>query len=116
MPCAASSASQAETAPGTVTAWGDVSPSEAMPCPSNQSMLAAAGARPEPLSATTRPSPAGAYRQKQSPPIPVECGSITPSTATAATAASMALPPARSTSSAVSVAAGMEVAAMPCVA
>ncbi len=48
--------------------------------------------------------------------MPVDCGSITPSTATAATAASIALPPARSTSSAVSVAAGMEVAAMPLVA
>ena len=48
--------------------------------------------------------------------MPVLCGSITPSTATAAIAASIALPPARMTSSAVSVAAGMEVAAMPRVA
>jgi hypothetical protein len=47
--------------------------------------------------------------------MPVECGSITPSTATAATAASTALPPARSTSMAASVAAGIEVAAMPLV-
>src|SRR5664279_3536091 len=51
--------------------------------------------------------------QKQSPPMPVLCGSITPSTAVAATAASTALPPARSTSMAVSVANGCEVAAMP---
>src|SRR5664279_2299221 len=51
--------------------------------------------------------------QKQSPPMPVLCGSMTPSTAVAATAASTALPPARSTSMAVSVASGWEVAAMP---
>ena len=116
MPCAASSVSHADTAPGTVTVCGEVFSSALMPRPSNQSIVAAAGARPEPLSAITRPSPAGAYKQKQSPPMPVDCGSITPSTATAATAASSALPPARSTSSAVSVAAGMLVAAMPWVA
>jgi len=45
--------------------------------------------------------------------MPVDCGSITASTAAAATAASSALPPARSTSSAVNVAAGMLVAAIP---
>jgi len=39
--------------------------------------------------------------QKQSPPMPVLCGSTTPSTAVAATAASTALPPARSVSMAV---------------
>ena len=41
------------------------------------------------------------------------CGSITQSTATAVIAASVALPPARSTSIAASVASGCEVAAMP---
>ena len=45
--------------------------------------------------------------------MPVMCGSITHSTATAVTAASAALPPARSTSIAASVASGCEVAAMP---
>ena len=84
-----------------------------MRCFSYQSIVAAAGARPEPFSAITLPAPAGAYRQKQSPPMPVDCGSITHSTAAAATAASSALPPSRSTSSAVNVAAGIEVAAMP---
>src|SRR6185295_19748185 len=49
---------------------------------------------------------------KQSPPMPVICGSTTQSTATAATAASAALPPARSVSIAVSEASGCEVAAM----
>ena len=48
--------------------------------------------------------------------MPVEAGSITHCTATAAIAASIALPPARSTSSAASVEPGIEVAAMPLVA
>src|SRR3954464_12450609 len=51
--------------------------------------------------------------QKQSPPIPVMCGSITPRTAAAVTAASAALPPPRRVSIAASVASGCEVAAMP---
>src|SRR5262245_23168981 len=45
--------------------------------------------------------------------MPVMCGSITHSTATAVTAASTALPPARRTSIAANVASGCEVAAMP---
>src|SRR6188472_1423634 len=45
--------------------------------------------------------------------MPVICGSITHSTATAVTAASTALPPRRITSIAASVASGCEVAAMP---
>ena len=40
------------------------------------------------------PSPFGCTSAKQSPPIPVDCGSITPSSAHAATAASAAVPPA----------------------
>src|SRR5947209_15936179 len=51
--------------------------------------------------------------QKQSPPIPVMCGSTTQRTATAATAASAAVPPARKVSIATRVASGCEVAAMP---
>src|SRR5271165_6645670 len=50
---------------------------------------------------------------KQSPPIPVLCGSTTHCMATAAIAASAALPPARNTSRAAKVALGCEVAAMP---
>src|SRR6201999_465240 len=42
--------------------------------------------------------------------MPVDCGSITPSSAQAATAASTAVPPARMTSIAVSAASGCEVA------
>src|SRR5579883_1152915 len=45
--------------------------------------------------------------------IPVDCGSITPSSAQAATAASAAVPPALSTSIPASAAAGCEVAIMP---
>ena len=51
--------------------------------------------------------------QKQSPPMPVMAGSTTPSSATAVTAASAAVPPARSVSMAACVASGCDVAAMP---
>jgi hypothetical protein len=47
--------------------------------------------------------------------MPVDCGSTTHCTAQAATAASMALPPACSTLTAVIVARGWEAAAMPVV-
>src|SRR5207244_7868533 len=50
---------------------------------------------------------------KQSLPMPVMCGSTAHSTATAAPAASAALPPARKVSIAASDARGWEVAAMP---
>src|SRR6516162_2312640 len=51
-----------------------------------------------------------------SPPMPVDCGSTTASTAAAAIAASTALPPLLRVSMAVSVASGWEVAAAPSVA
>ena len=56
------------------------------------------------------PSPLGWISAKQSPPMPVDCGSITPSSAQAATAASAAVPPDFSTSIAVSAASGCDVA------
>jgi hypothetical protein len=59
------------------------------------------------------PSPRGWISAKQSPPIPVDCGSITPKSAQAATAASAAVPPAFSTSIAASAASGCDVATMP---
>ena len=95
-----------------VTPCGDVSSGGAEPAVRIASSEAAPADLPEPLTATTLP-PGGAYRQKQSPPSPVDCGSTTASTAQAATAASTALPPARNTSIAVSEAIGMEVAAIP---
>jgi hypothetical protein len=62
------------------------------------------------------PSPRGWISAKQSPPMPVDCGSITPSTAEPATAASTAVPPSRSTSIAASDACGCEVATIALVA
>ena len=50
---------------------------------------------------------------KPPPPMPQEYGSVTPSTLAAATAASMALPPERSTSMAAEVARTSTVAAAP---
>ena len=58
------------------------------------------------------PSPLGWISAKQSPPMPVDCGSITASSAQAATAASAAVPPDFSTSIAVSAASGCDVATM----
>src|SRR5438477_3154803 len=58
------------------------------------------------------PSPLGWISAKQSPPIPVDCGSITARIALAATAASAAVPPDLRTSTAVSAASGCDVATM----
>src|SRR5215831_3893844 len=103
---------QASTAPGTVTACGLGIGISRNPRSTYHSTFAFAGARPEPFNATGGP-PFGEYSTKQSPPMPVLCGSATHCTATAAIAASTALPPERSTSSAVNVANWFEVAAMP---
>src|SRR5262249_11010570 len=103
---------QASTAPGIVTACGVGTSICVILRSRNHSSLAFPGARPEPFSATGN-APPFEYMTKQSPPMPVLCGSTTHCTATAAIAASTALPPARSTSSAVRVARGAEVAAMP---
>src|SRR4051794_21285248 len=62
------------------------------------------------------PSPRGWISAKQSPPMPVDCGSITPRMAEPATAASTAVPPSRSTSIAASDACGCEVATIALVA
>ncbi|MFC6761586.1 hypothetical protein ACFQFQ_22400 [Sulfitobacter porphyrae] len=58
------------------------------------------------------PPPFGATSAKQSPPIPVICGSTTAMTADPAMAASIAVPPSRRTCMAASVARGCEVATM----
>ena len=75
---------------------------------------AAAGARPDPLRAIGRAAPAGRYSAKQSPPIPVIAGSTTHKVATAASAASTALPPAFNTDRPTSEASGWEVAITAC--
>ena len=97
-------------APGTVTACTEVVSMRLMPWPAYHSAVAALGARPQALSAISFLRPGLAISAKQSPPMPVICGSTTHSTATVAMAASTALPPWRSVSMAVSVAAGWEVA------
>ena len=79
----------------------------------NQSIDAAFGDQPEPLSAIGLLSERRWISAKQSPPMPVWVGSTTVCTAAAQTAASIALPPARRISIAASVACGCEVAAMP---
>ena len=78
----------------------------------SQAAVAAFGARPEALSAISFLAPGLATSAKQSPPMPVMCGSTTASTAAVAMAASTALPPWRSTSMQVRLAAGWEVAHM----
>ena len=60
VPWAVSSSSHAATAPGMVTAWGEVLSRLVTPAAWSASGVAPAGARPEPFSAKTRPVPAGA--------------------------------------------------------
>ena len=62
------------------------------------------------------PSPGTSTSAKASPPRPVICGSQIPRVAAAPMAASAALPPARSRSTATCAARGCEVAHMPLVA
>ena len=94
-----------------VTACGVCMPMVLMFFRAYQSAVAAAGARPEALSATGF-LPGFETMAKQSPPMPVMAGSTTHSTAVAQMAASTALPPLRSISMAASVAAGCDVAHM----
>ena len=115
MPWSSTSFCHAATAPGTVTACGE-SGSIATPFSRYHAASAAAGLRPEPSIATGTEAPLGAYSAKQSPPMPVISGSTTHCTATAAIAASTALPPARRVSIATSVEAGCEVATAACAA
>ena len=59
----------------------------------------AAGAVSRPSIVVTSPLPASKYTKYPPPPIPALYGSVTPSAAAVATAASAALPPLRRTSS-----------------
>ncbi len=113
VPYVSTSALQPESAPGTVT--------ERAPLPGTSSGSSAASAstsifEPDlPLASrpTRRPASASHRMANMSPPMPVMCGSVTLSTAAAATAASMALPPSCRISRAVAVARGWLVAATP---
>ncbi len=102
-PWRAASSAQPATAPGTVTergprsstGWTGVAPAGAGPAASR------------PLSSPSRQTSANA-----SPPTPVDIGSVTHSTAAAASAASAALPPRSSARSPARVASGWLVATM----
>src|SRR5690606_11857954 len=104
---------QASTAPGTVTACGVPISIFRTPSANSASAVSPFGAQPEPLSPIGWPCPPLTRMANQSPPIPVDIGSTTHCTAQAVTAASTALPPARSMSIAARVASGCEVAATP---
>ena len=106
------SSAQPSMAPGTVIAWMERMAISVRPEALSHWASAARPDRPEALRPETLPSGVPT-RAKQSPPTPVMAGSTTQSTAEATTAASAALPPARSVSMAASVARGAEVAAMP---
>src|SRR5579859_1800412 len=103
-PCRAASATHPATAPGTVTERGPRSSTGA-------TGSARRGAGP----AASRPSTASPAETmaKASPPMPVDIGSVTQSTAAAASAASAALPPCSSIRSPARVASGWLVATMP---
>jgi hypothetical protein len=77
------------------------------------STVAARGARPLALSPCSRPDLASYTMAKRSPPTPVIVGSVTDSTATAATAASIAFPPSCSTRRPAADASGWLVATSP---
>ena len=86
---------QERTAPGTVTLSGPRRGIVARPRARRAAASAAAGARPEPLSASCRRVAASQMSQNASPPIPQALGRTTPRTAFVAIAASTAWPPAR---------------------
>ena len=92
-----------------MTASGALSAISVTPCSAAKSSVAPAGERPEPL-IVTGSAPGLATIAKQSPPMPVMPGSITPRSAVAAIAASTALPPFLRISMPASDAFGCEVA------
>ena len=98
-------------APGNVTA--PVLPSAIVsPSARRAATSSPAGARPDPFNARTG-SPGVETSAKQSPPMPVDCGSLIPRMTAAAIAASTALPPRSNNSTATLAASGLDVAHMP---
>ena len=81
------------SAPGTVTDMTPCCDPGRKPRACSVSRVMSEPARPLALSATSFCSFASQTIANMSPPMPVMCGSVTLSTAAAATAASMALPP-----------------------
>ena len=100
-------------APGRVTASAEPSPIRVAPSRRTLSAENPAGARPEALSPITSPPGPVETSANMSPPIPVICGSQMPARTAAAIAASTALPPASSISTATLLVSGWDVAAMP---
>jgi len=100
------SATQPDTAPGTVT--GPQPRIDIAARPSNALRACRAGERPDAFSPTT--SPPKIPSTNPSPPIPLVVGSSTVIAAAVATAASAALPPRRSISSPACAASGWLVA------
>jgi hypothetical protein len=96
-PCRAWAADQERTAPGVVIDRGPMSGIVDRPAFRQAPASAAAGARPDPLSAVWRPAAASQMSQNASPPMPQPLGMTTASAALVAMAASTAEPPARST-------------------
>ena len=96
-PQRACASAQERTAPGTEIPRGPRSGIRSRPRSRSACAEAAAGARPEPLSATCSPAASSHTSQNASPPIPQPLGMTTPRTALVAIAASTAWPPAAST-------------------
>jgi hypothetical protein len=97
-------------APGTVTERAPVPGTCVSPAATKPATSTFDPDRPEASRPINRPSRADQTMANMSPPIPVMCGSVTLSTAAAATAASTALPPASRIASAAAVASGWLVA------
>ncbi len=85
-----------------------------MPLSRKYSIVIAAGALPEAFSPVNSRFSASHTMANRSPPMPQPVGSISPSAALAAIAASTAVPPAFNMSRAICVANGWLVAAIPC--
>ena len=104
---------KASTAPGIVTAWGEFKGIDVSPWALRLSALAELGAIPDPFIDLISLEPAGEKSTKQSPPIPVICGSHIPRRTAPAIAASIAFPPFFKISNAAWAAKGWEVAHIP---
>ena len=109
VPCSASAVSSSATAPGGVTEAPPRAGTASWPDCRSPSVVNSNGTAPEPSRAAGAPVPS-CTNMNPSPPTPQDWGSTTYSTKQAVTAASTALPPSESTSTAAPVARGSEVA------
>ena len=93
LPKRSRNAAQPATTPGTVTLYTPRAGSSVMPCAFRNPGVIPAGAHPLAFSPCSLPVLASWTMAKRSPPMPLPVGSITPTTAFAAIAASTAFPP-----------------------